>query len=346
MISENLKILVGYRLIAGKYGSLASIFDWDMEKREFKVSQGYVLFNIYLLIFVGVCYVIMMLTWLLQKDLNGADNEIGIDQELFSYVFGWLYIGFVSTLVIMTIRLINYRPQIVYVMNQMFRYDEEIEVEVLAIMLAIGSLIVPWVMVSYLSTNVEPTHAMVKEWLEVDISFTPEYFPLILVVALGVTAAGGVIFVFLISALYYVVFLMCYTTSMFPIHSQMVITPGTRRIIEYRMETKYFEFSHVLLETGMLISLAIVSCWIGIALIVFVESANGGAVIDKSDAFVNQCRHLLIRRSGLRKFALSCPRLLLDFAYPFYKVHRNTFLEFVMQGVDFTITLVTRHNSV
>ncbi|CAL8145958.1 unnamed protein product [Orchesella dallaii] len=419
MITARMKKMLYYRILFNKYLTRACILDCDTKLNQFKEPKGYLKFNMFLIAHVILFYTLMMVIWLELKDFDAEDTEIPTDFQFGSYVLGWIWTGCAFMLATVMNRLLEYSSQLAYVMNQIFHYDEKIQenltshwknnnsqynnphermaqaVELMVFGCAILTAALPLALISAMCTDYEPTHILIKEWFEVELSFVPQHFPFLLLMLWGAFVIAEVTFEILVTLLVYVVFVTCYTSSLFPVLAKLVVIPSSRQIIQYRIETRHFgtmqdsqlvemfrvqqiinilindifasllvsfhhvvcllvfvglsfillEFSHLLAELGIMISVAVVACWFAPLVVIYVESVNGGGIFDTTSAFVKQCKHSTIRRSVLRKYAASWATLVLETAYPFYKVHRNTFLEFVMQGIDFIITLVTTHSA-
>ncbi|CAL8145955.1 unnamed protein product [Orchesella dallaii] len=356
-----------------------------------------------------------MLIWLLLKDFDAEDTEISA--EFGSYVLGWVWTGVAFLLGLLMSRLNECSSELVYIVNQMFGYNEKIQenltshwkninfqynnphermsqtVEFLSIACAILISPMPVVLIIGMCNSIEPTHVLIREWFEIELALVPQHYFFLFLVLWPTFLAVEIVFELLVASLIYVVFLICYTSSMFPVNAYLVILPSSLQIIQYRIETKHFgtlpdsqlaeiyrvlqiinilfnnitasvlislhhvvcllafvgfsflllEFPHFLAESGTLLSVFAIICWIGPVGIIFVESVNVGVIWDTTSAFVKQCKQSTLRRSVLRKYAASWKGLVFETAYPFYKVHRNTFLEFFMQGIDFLITLVTTY---
>ncbi|CAL8134464.1 unnamed protein product [Orchesella dallaii] len=97
----------------------------------------------------------------------------------------------------------------------------------------------------------------------------------------------------------------------------------------------------MLINSGPLIFLILVA---GPAIPPFIEYWEAyeiSEITDTSNAFITKCNKMLSRRSMLRKTVMSCRRLTLEAAYPFFTMTKHTFLEFVYYGIDLMITIVT-----
>jgi len=127
MITELLKTVIGYRIAAMKYFSLACIFEWDMKQRIFKDSKGYFKFNAFMMIICGTGYPIMMSGHLLLKFFDKENGGTGKGAYFGSYICGWVWSCSVAMTVIVAYRLNEYSAQIVYFMNQMFSYAKELQ---------------------------------------------------------------------------------------------------------------------------------------------------------------------------------------------------------------------------
>jgi len=77
-----------------------------------------------------------------------------------------------------------------------------------------------------------------------------------------------------------------------------------------------------------------------VAVLAFMECKKFGEIVDASEKFIFKSKSLANRRSPYRKFIISCRRLTINSAHPFYTVRRRTFLEFFHQYLDFLTTLL------
>jgi len=75
-------------------------------------------------------------------------------------------------------------------------------------------------------------------------------------------------------------------------------------------------------------------------IIEFVESYLLGQLVEVSFDFREAGINLVPRKTLLATFARSCQKMYVEEAYPFFKIRRETFFEFMEQVVDYTITLL------
>ncbi|CAL8112355.1 unnamed protein product [Orchesella dallaii] len=96
-----------------------------------------------------------------------------------------------------------------------------------------------------------------------------------------------------------------------------------------------------LLWNGGPIAISVVLGSIFIPLVIIrMQCMMCGYLVDISDEFKDQAWKVVRRNCMLKKFAKSCDTLYVQVAYPFYTVHRETFLLFCSQVADYTITLL------
>ncbi|CAL8143429.1 unnamed protein product [Orchesella dallaii] len=150
--------------------------------------------------------------FLLQKWLN---------EEYCSSTFGFIVftLGRVELCIIIAVLTIGYRlklrySNIIYVLNQIFRYSNIMEsliqenhgqlsqnqmrkirrAEILFSLAAMMSIFVPLAYCACLCVPMEATHALLQEWLEIDVSLDRKFAPLFLLFIWAVNNAGSVIF--------------------------------------------------------------------------------------------------------------------------------------------------------
>lgn len=89
---------------------------------------------------------------------------------------------------------------------------------------------------------------------------------------------------------------------------------------------------------NFILLLGCICCVIGLQ---YVECVKLGQIYDISEAFVKKGKKLVRRNTMFYKFLESCRALEVQTAYPYFTVRRQTFAEFLMQGISFIITLLT-----
>lgn len=75
-------------------------------------------------------------------------------------------------------------------------------------------------------------------------------------------------------------------------------------------------------------------------LLVYLQSQFCGELLGKSSDFKEICVKKFPRKTVFRKFAISCTTINIPYAYPFYNMQKDTFLEFIDQVADYAITLL------
>lgn len=73
----------------------------------------------------------------------------------------------------------------------------------------------------------------------------------------------------------------------------------------------------------------------------FLVATMTDEIVTASTKFVSKSLKLSLRRSMYWKFAKSCPKCLdIKIAYPFFQMRKQTFPEFLLQGLNFLVTLI------
>jgi len=99
-------------------------------------------------------------------------------------------------------------------------------------------------------------------------------------------------------------------------------------------------YNDVFLESGFM-SMFIIGCVIVTpAVIILAESSMFAELASLSDGFIEEGRKITARKTMYRKFIASCQTFYVEEAYPFYKIGTDTFLAFVSEGLDKSITLL------
>lgn len=100
------------------------------------------------------------------------------------------------------------------------------------------------------------------------------------------------------------------------------------------------KFSSVVKETG-LVGHFIIGMFIMVPILIeFLEAKWFGTLVDISENFKDKCSKLTGRRKLMKVFSRSCATFYVKQAYPFFTISKETFLEFMGQVVDKTITLL------
>lgn len=104
----------------------------------------------------------------------------------------------------------------------------------------------------------------------------------------------------------------------------------------------FFIIKHndVLVEGGLISMLIIGCCLVCPVAVIGSESFMFAIIVDLSDGFIDQGNSLVGRRTMYRKFVKSCQTFYVEEAYPFYHIDKDTFLAFIEEGLDKSITLL------
>lgn len=92
-------------------------------------------------------------------------------------------------------------------------------------------------------------------------------------------------------------------------------------------------------ENEALVGFALVGLFTSLY-IEFQVAAMTDEIVTASTKFVSKSLKLSLRKSMYWKFAKSCPKCLdIKIAYPFFQMSKQTFPEFVLEGLNFLVTL-------
>lgn len=100
------------------------------------------------------------------------------------------------------------------------------------------------------------------------------------------------------------------------------------------------KYIHVIAESGLIAIFIIGCCLISPLAIIASEKTMFAMLANISDCFIEVSKNLTRRKKMYRKFVISCQKFYVEEAFPFYKIGRNTFLEFCAQALDKSITLL------
>lgn len=100
------------------------------------------------------------------------------------------------------------------------------------------------------------------------------------------------------------------------------------------------KYDQVLANEGATGYAVVIACILVPLIIIFNQCWMCGDIVDKSQSFKRVGETLLARKFAFRKFAISCRIFYVEVAYPFYSIHKETFLLFCEQILDFTVSLL------
>ncbi|CAL8141043.1 unnamed protein product [Orchesella dallaii] len=109
--------------------------------------------------------------------------------------------------------------------------------------MAVGSAFVPFAFGACVCVGIEPTHAMLQEWLEVNISFKPKFIPFILFMAWIVSDAANTVFVMSTLCFLYLVLGRTVASGMTPQSVTKTVLPNSSKVkfsVRYNLNTRYF----------------------------------------------------------------------------------------------------------
>ncbi len=256
--------------------------------------------------------------------------------------------------------------------------------ELLIIFANFLSFAVPFGLLVCVFHPLEPTHALIKDWLEIDFEPSLTNLPLIIMIWCMLYTCTNMTVVLLYVAAVYIQTTKVVLNDLTP--ENMTKRQAGRLYLEtkffgeledfqvvtmYRsirlfnvlmndiMATSLMAFHHVaclttfsaliflvvkcndvLLEGGFK-AIFIIGCVILTpTVIILAESSMFAELANLSDGFIEEGKKLTGRKTMFRKFVASCQTFYVDEAYPFYKIGTDTFLAFLSEGLDKSITLL------
>ncbi|CAL8070933.1 unnamed protein product [Orchesella dallaii] len=201
---------------------MSSYFDWDTEKAELLISKNYFSFNASFLLMSQILYLVMMSTHLISKLYS--EQGIGSGLEIGSYVLGWVITLCVILFIAIQFRVLGYRRHLVSFSNQMFQYSNEIQNllnerglqldnylvkiirigEIVMLFTAIATGIIPLVYGICMCAELEPTHMLIEEVLEVNLQMSLAHSPcLLLITWITLNAANSAFTVVMVGIIYF-----------------------------------------------------------------------------------------------------------------------------------------------
>jgi len=100
------------------------------------------------------------------------------------------------------------------------------------------------------------------------------------------------------------------------------------------------KFQEIIWQGGFLVMTVVLGIILFPMVLIRFECILCGRLVDASNGLKSEARKIVRRTTFLAKFAKSCDTFYVQVAYPFYTVHRETFLLFCSQVCDYSITLL------
>ncbi|CAL8148574.1 unnamed protein product [Orchesella dallaii] len=410
MITKKIRKIVKYRILVMVYLFFASDWDWNAEQDCIVPASIYLRWNARLLT-LETPFSFLLVTFLLSKLPN---EQFVQSKEIFvTFILGWMEIFLMYTILMAGMQLKRYWPDVMYVMNEMSRYSDYVEelmrrqntqfnredqkyLDKRDKLIGIVAMLTTFAPVAFggcICVMIEPTHAMLQEYFEVNISFQSKFIPFIILVVWYISNISSVAFTVVIVVLQYILLTRSVVSCLTPQSVSKTVQPGSSRnkvIIRYDLNSRYFgvlnemtairifrtqqvfntiineiygsvlfashhvacmlsflggalallQATEQILDGGPLMLAGILIALFASLLVEYEESMEISALCQRSDGFVRRCANLTDRRSVLHKFAKSCPNLKVHVGYPFFNVGKNTFTQFLAQGIDFLIGML------
>lgn len=232
---------------------------------------------------------------------------------------------------------------------------------------------------------IEPSHIIIQELLEIDLSLKITHIPIFLVFMVGISIASTVILTTIALSLVYALLSSSCFRYFTPISLRKSVTgdnsvetkhlgilPMDQVISLYKMGhvlnalvnhvlgCLHVSFHHavmLVIFVGMsyflIVGRHIVFSNIALTLVVLIalfislyveyqHSVVTDGIVQSTGEFVEESKKLSHRKSLYHKFAQSCPNfLVVEIAYPFYKMSRETFPGFILQAQDSLFTMLS-----
>lgn len=202
-----------------KYFCFIGIFDWDSKKMELIfLKNNYFRWNTYLVITFGKLFPLFYTHHLLSKwsEMGSITTMASSPVQFATYILGWCENTLVVLVVLLAHRMQAYIPNVIYLMNQMFRYTEVIHKKIrfpelshlrqhhfqavqreeyLILFANIISSLVPLAVgFALLYMKAGPSHQMFEETFEIELTFEWRWLPLALFYIWGASTISSIIF--------------------------------------------------------------------------------------------------------------------------------------------------------
>ncbi|CAL8083778.1 unnamed protein product [Orchesella dallaii] len=283
MITSIIRKTVKYRLLITVYLSGAADWNWNPIQECFVPASIYLRWNARLLLTLGSIFPFLMTTFLLSKVPNEEYMESTENFVIFIFgwtemvlitciLMGGLqlirywrevmhlmnemsrYSDHVEGKLPIILKIFHdIHAQREYLFldlmkrrNTQFDREEKKHLDKADILIAITGELCTFVPVAFaacICVRMEPTHAMLQEWLEVDISFRPKFIPFILFISWIVSNAASVVFSAINFVYQYLLLSRSVVFGLTPQSTSKMVQPGTSKykvIIRYDLNSTYF----------------------------------------------------------------------------------------------------------
>ncbi|CAL8070945.1 unnamed protein product [Orchesella dallaii] len=261
MITRFMRKLVKYRILIMVYLNAATSWNWNAKQECFVPASIYLRWNGCLLLTLGSTFPFLMSTFLLAKLPN--EEYMESRENFVVFILGWAEVFIITAILMISLRMKQYWRDIMYLMNEMYRYSDYIEdlmrrcnthfnrneqkyiyrANVLLAFVGILSTFIPLAFGACICVRVEPNHALLQEWLEVNISIRPKFIPFILFmiwILMDAVAVGFSAIAFLYG---YLCLARSLLTGLTPHGLLRIVQPGSSRYkvtIRYKLNSRYF----------------------------------------------------------------------------------------------------------
>ncbi|ODN05827.1 hypothetical protein Ocin01_00832, partial [Orchesella cincta] len=219
MITKRILSLMSFRIKAMKY-TFVSLYDWDYTKGEMIYTSPYSQWNYTLLSYVGFIFPLLMGMHLGEKLYDDVD---GIGSPI-TYILGVGEVSLALSACVYALHFKRHKHTIYLLVNQIIHYHEVVEgirnksksgkhgkVESnISKMVMIGffvlssvTLVLPFTYALCVTNEVEPTHVLLEEWLEVDIQFHVKFLPFFLMMTWAIFSICNLVCIVLFPAACY-----------------------------------------------------------------------------------------------------------------------------------------------
>ncbi|CAL8141007.1 unnamed protein product [Orchesella dallaii] len=283
MITSIIRKTVKYRLLIMIYLSGASEWNWNPIQGCFVPASIYLRWNARLLLTLGSTFPILMTTFLLSKIPNEEYMESTENFVIFilgwtemvlitcilmgglQKIRYWREVMHLMNEISRYSDHVEGKLQIILKIfhdihaqreslfldlmkrrNTQFDREEKKHLDKAGILIVITGVLCTFVPVAFaacICVRMEPTHAMLQEWLEVNISFRPKFIPFILFMSWIVSNAASVIFSIINLIYQYVLLSRSVVFGLTPQSTSKMVQPGTSKynvIIRYDLNSRYF----------------------------------------------------------------------------------------------------------
>ncbi|CAL8070947.1 unnamed protein product [Orchesella dallaii] len=261
MITSFIRKTVKYRLLISVYLSGAADWNWNPTQECFVPASIYLRWNARLLLTLGTTFPFLMTTFLLLKVPN--EEYMESTESFVIFILGWTEMFIVTCILMIGLQLVRYWREVMHLMNEMSRYSDNVEdlmkrnntqlnreekkhlYKASVIIAVTGALCTsaPFLFGACICFRMEPTHAMLQEWLEVNISFQPKFIPFIIFMAWIVSNAASVVFSGITLIYHYILLARSLVYGLTPQSTSKMVQPGSSRykvIIQYDLNSTYF----------------------------------------------------------------------------------------------------------